>query len=52
MRYKQGVYSTGPLSAGTHTLKIECSGVKNAAALYTYVNIDAVDVVGTLVSTR
>ena len=49
---QQEVYSTGPLSAGTHTLKIECAGVKNASALYTYVNIDAFDVVGTLVSTH
>jgi hypothetical protein len=49
---QQEVYNTGPLSAGTHTLKIECSGLKNASALYTYVNIDALDVVGELISVR
>ena len=51
LRYKQGVYSTVPLSPGTHTLKIECTGLKNPSASYTYVNIDAFDVVGRLIST-
>jgi uncharacterized protein YkwD len=47
-RYKQTVWSSGLLVPGDHTVKIECLGQKRAAATGTYVNLDAVDVIGTL----
>ncbi len=44
--YQQDVWSTGTLPAGTHLVKI----VRNASsAAGTYITIDAVDVIGTLV---
>jgi hypothetical protein len=46
--YKQTVYSTGLLDAGDHTLTIQWSGTKNAAARSTQINVDALDIVGTL----
>jgi C1A family cysteine protease len=49
--YKQKAWSSGPLASGPHTVKIECTGTKNAKASSTAVNIDAVDVVGTVTQT-
>lgn len=48
--YKQKVWSTGTLSSGSHTVKIEYTGTQNSASSGRVVNIDAVDVVGTLSS--
>ena len=46
--YKARVYSTGLLARGSHTLTIEWTGAKNAAATYHLIGVDAFDVVGTL----
>jgi hypothetical protein len=46
--YKQTVYSTGLLEPGDHTLTIQWSGLKNAAARSTQIDVDAFDVMGTL----
>jgi hypothetical protein len=46
--YQQVVYTTGVLTAGTHTLRIESSGKKNAASRNTQVYVDAIGVAGTL----
>lgn len=43
------VWSSPVLANGTHQLRIETSGSKNPAALWTYIGVDAVDVVGKLV---
>ena len=50
--YKQSVWSTGTLSSGPHTVKIEYSGTKGTNATGTAVNIDAVDVTGALIGPR
>ena len=42
------VWSTGVLTAGTHTVKIEWAGTKDTAATGTSINIDALDVTGIL----
>ncbi len=47
--YRQKVWSTGTLTNGLHVVKIVLSGTKNPRSSGTAVNIDAVDVVGTLV---
>lgn len=47
-RYQQPVFSTGELAEGDHTITIEWTGDKNAAATGTYLCLDALDVVGTL----
>jgi N-acetylmuramoyl-L-alanine amidase len=49
--YQQNVWNTGTLPSGYHTVKLEWTGTKRAAATATNVNIDAVNVAGTLVST-
>jgi putative cell wall-binding protein len=46
--FKSSVWNTGTLASGTHTVRIEGTGTKNASATNTYVGIDAFDVVGTL----
>jgi hypothetical protein len=46
--YQQKVWSTGALTPGNHYVTITWSGQKRAGATGTYINIDAVDVVGTL----
>jgi cell wall-associated NlpC family hydrolase/N-acetylmuramoyl-L-alanine amidase len=46
--YKQMVYRTPLLPTGAHTVTIEWTGTKNAAASGKYVGIDAVDVMGVL----
>jgi hypothetical protein len=41
-------WSTGVLTAGTHTVKIEWAGTKGTAATGTSINVDALDVTGVL----
>jgi FtsP/CotA-like multicopper oxidase with cupredoxin domain len=49
-KYKQTVYSTGFLAPGTHTVTLSWSGYKNRSASGFSVNLDAVDVTGTLLT--
>ena len=44
----QKVWDTGILASGAHAVKIEWTGTKSAAATDTNINVDAVDVTGTL----
>jgi len=46
--WKQKVWSTGILASGTHTVKIQWAGSKRTAATGTNINVDQVDVTGTL----
>jgi hypothetical protein len=46
--YRQKVWNTGLLDPGIHTLKVEWTGLKNAAATSTDVNIDALQILGGL----
>ena len=46
--WQQKVWGTGTLKAGPHTVIIAWTGLKSAAAKGTFINIDAVDVSGTL----
>lgn len=46
--FRSIVYSTGDLPAGTHTLRLVCSGRKNPASAGAFVGLDAVLPVGTL----
>ncbi len=46
--WRQTVWTTGTLTAGTHTVKIEWTGTKNPAATATNVGVDAFDVIGSL----
>jgi N-acetylmuramoyl-L-alanine amidase len=46
--YDQKVWESGALASGTHTLKIEWTGTKNAAASGANINLDALDVTGAL----
>jgi len=46
--HDQKVWETGTVAPGTHTVKIEWTGTKNAAASGTNINLDAVDVTGAL----
>jgi len=46
IKYKQSVWSSGTLSDGRHTLRIEVTGTKNAGSAGTGINIDSLDVVG------
>lgn len=46
-QYKQDVWSTGVLASGLHTVRITCSGQKDAAATNTYIGVDAVETDGT-----
>jgi N-acetylmuramoyl-L-alanine amidase len=45
---KQKVWSTRLLARGNHTVKIEWTGTKNAAATDTNINLDALDLTGAL----
>ncbi len=51
-QYQQLAYSSGLLSAGTHTLRIAWTGNKNPSSSSTYVAIDAFDMVGSLAALR
>jgi SpoIID/LytB domain protein len=46
--YGQEVYNPGPLAPGDHTLTIECSGTKNVSSTGYLIDVDALDVIGTL----
>jgi hypothetical protein len=46
--YQQKVWNSGTLASGTHTVRIEWTGLKNSAATNTNISVDAFDVVGTL----
>jgi Peptidase family M28 len=46
--YQQKVWETDTLGAGLHTVKIEWTGTKNAAATNTNIGVDAFDVAGSL----
>jgi hypothetical protein len=48
--YKQKVYETGLLADGAHTVDIYWTGSKNAAASGTKMNMDAIDLLGDLVT--
>lgn len=50
--HQQILYAKSGLSEGEHTLTIEWTGQKNAASTGTRINIDAVDLAGTLVPSR
>jgi hypothetical protein len=47
-RWKQTAWTTGILDMGAHTVKIEWAGTKSKGATGTDINVDAVDVTGTL----
>lgn len=47
--WQQKVWSTGTLPSGSHTVKIKWTGTKTAAASDTNINLDAVNILGTLV---
>lgn len=47
--FQQRVYRTGLLTNATHTLKITYTGTKNALSSGTAINLDALDVLGSLV---
>ena len=42
------IWSTGTLVGRSHTVKIAWTGLRSVAATWTYVDLDAVDVAGTL----
>jgi hypothetical protein len=46
--FQQKVWSTGALTPGNHYVTITWSGQRRVGATGTYINIDAVDVVGVL----
>jgi hypothetical protein len=46
--YQRKVWNTGTLAAGVHKVTIAWTGKKRSAALAANINIDAVDVIGTL----
>jgi hypothetical protein len=46
--WKKPAWDTGTLAAGTHTVKIEWTDTKNAAATGFNVSVDAFDIIGTL----
>jgi hypothetical protein len=45
--YQRPVWNTGTLASGTHTVKIEWTGTKNASATDTNICVDAFDFLGT-----
>ena len=47
--YGQEVFNPGPLAPGDHELIIECSGTKNVASSGFLIDVDALDVIGTLI---
>ena len=48
--YRQAVYSTGALAEGTHNLSIQWTGVASAYSKDQYICIDALEVMGSLVT--
>ena len=46
--WQQKVWSSGLLVNGAHTVKIQWTGTKRSVATGTNINLDAVDVTGTL----
>jgi hypothetical protein len=52
VRWKHKVWDTGMLLPGSHTVRIECTGEKPAAATKAFINIDGFDVVGGLIGYR
>jgi Peptidase_C39 like family len=48
--WRQKVWETGRLKAGTHTVKIEWTGRKNASAKDANIGVDGFDVIGKLVA--
>jgi hypothetical protein len=46
--WRQEVWNSGTLGSGSHTVIIQWSGTKNAAATDTNINVDYLDVTGTL----
>lgn len=44
------VWETKTLPFGPHTVKIACAGKKRAAATGTYINVDAIEVVGAVIA--
>ncbi len=50
--YQQKLWGAGTLHSGTHTVTISWTGIRNRASSGVNVNIDAVDVVGTLTDTQ
>lgn len=46
--FRQKVWETGTLVPGTHTIRIEWTGTKSAAATGTNIGADAFDIIGTL----
>jgi hypothetical protein len=51
VKYQQKVWSVSGLTAGEHTVRVDCLGKSGGGAGYG-VNLDALDVTGTLVSAR
>ncbi len=51
-RHKQKVFIASALASGSHTLRLEWTGRKNASANNTYVSLDYVEVSGYLTSQR
>ena len=47
-KFRQKVWGSGNLKQGAHTVVISWTGTKRGAATGTYIDIDAVDMVGTL----
>jgi hypothetical protein len=48
VQWQQKVWDTGTLASGTHIVKIEWTGMKSAAATGTTINVDSLEVTGTL----
>ncbi len=46
--YLQKVWNTGTLASGNHTVRIEWTGTKNAAASDTNISVDGFDLIGSL----
>jgi cell wall-associated NlpC family hydrolase len=47
-KWQQKIWDTGTLPSGAHTVKIEWTGIKGAAAIGANINIDALDIIGTV----
>ena len=50
--FQAGIYATGILPDGEHTLLIEWAGSKHPSASNYYISLDAFDVMGTLSGSR
>ncbi len=50
MLYQQKVWNTGTIANGTHTVKIEWTGIRRSAATSCNIGVDAFDISGSLVS--